>query len=566
MPDLEAEVEDGTEQENEIAEILTLLKHGHLSQQYGTPLSVDEYLSIVDALDQLNMLTLEEIVDHVQEEDPEKEEGEAEEDDIAAAIKVPSEAEVLKSLVQVKIWARYRGGEVGAQMLRSILKLQKQARRVEQINMKQTTISDFFKPATTTGLPSASSPPARSISEVVVLQDDDVEILLRPRRISHDSGLINAWSESEDGDDDNDEEAGDDSRIEDNDDPQRGASDGQANASASRGRSENDGLLNGRRKPKRASTQTRIRQAQKHRTRGEATVVDAVLMLLKSFVGTGILFLGKAFFNGGILFSVVVLCSIALISLASFLLLVKANLKVPASFGEMGGILYGPKMRSAILTSIVLSQLGFVAAYTVFVAQNLQAFILAVTHCKTLVPIGYLVFGQCLVFLPLSLIRRIAKLSGTALIANISILVGIIYLFQFEIRQLATKGVADVKLFNSQTFPLLIGTAVFTFEGVGLVIPITEAMREPERFPGVLTSVMLGTMVLFSSAGVLGYAAFGNKVQTVVISNLPQNSRFVQALQCIYSIAILLSAPLQLFPAVSILERGIFTDKSGRHK
>ncbi|KAK0550838.1 hypothetical protein OC846_003499 [Tilletia horrida] len=387
----------------------------------------------------------------------------------------------------------------------------------------------------------------------------------RPRRISHDSGLINAWSESEDGDDDNDEEAGDDSRIEDNDDPQGGASDGQANASASRGRSENDGLLNGRRKPKRASTQTRIRQAQKYRTRGEATVVDAVLMLLKSFVGTGILFLGKAFFNGGILFSVVVLCSIALISLASFLLLVKANLKVPASFGEMGGILYGPKMRSAILTSIVLSQLGFVAAYTVFVAQNLQAFILAVTHCKTLVPIGYLVFGQCLVFLPLSLIRRIAKLSGTALIANISILVGIIYLFQFEIRQLATKGVADVKLFNSHTFPLLIGTAVFTFEGVGLVIPITEAMREPERFPGVLTSVMLGTMVLFSSAGVLGYAAFGNKVQTVVISNLPQNSRFVQALQCIYSIAILLSAPLQLFPAVSILERGIFTDKSGRH-
>ncbi|KAK0543797.1 hypothetical protein OC845_005944 [Tilletia horrida] len=155
MPDLEAEVEDRTEQENEIAEILTLLKHGHVSQQYGTSLSVDEYLSIGNALDQLNMLTLEEIVDHVQEGDPEKEEGEVEEDDIAAAIKFLSEADVLKSLAQ----------------------LQKEARRVEQINMKQTTISDFFKPATTTGLPSASSPPARSISEVIVLDDDVVEIL-----------------------------------------------------------------------------------------------------------------------------------------------------------------------------------------------------------------------------------------------------------------------------------------------------------------------------------------------------------------------------------------------------
>jgi len=376
-----------------------------------------------------------------------------------------------------------------------------------------------------------------------------------PRHISRDSGLNNAWSESEE----DDEEDRDGDEAGEDDDDEAGPSNGDHSRSA-----ENDPLLS-QRKPRRANTQARIRQAQKHQTRGDATVVDAVLMLLKSFVGTGILFLGKAFFNGGLLFSVFVLCAVAIISLASFLLLVKANLKVPASFGEMGGILYGPKMRSAILSSIVLSQLGFVAAYTVFVAQNLQAFILSVSQCKTLVPIGYLVMAQCLVFLPLSLVRRIAKLSGTALIANASILVGLVYLFQFEIRQLATHGLADVKMFNSKSFPLLIGTAVFTFEGVGLVIPITEAMREPERFPAVLTSVMLGTMVLFSSAGVLGYAAFGSKIQTVVIANLPQESHFVQALQCIYSIAILLSAPLQLFPAVSILERGIFTDKSGRH-
>ncbi|KAE8213591.1 hypothetical protein CF319_g5200 [Tilletia indica] len=379
-----------------------------------------------------------------------------------------------------------------------------------------------------------------------------------PRPVSHDAGIINAWSESEDGDD----EDGDDEEEEEDEDDQSTIDGG--NTGEGQPRSERDPLLVGR-KPRRADTQARIRQAQKHATRGDATVIDAVLMLLKSFVGTGILFLGKAFFNGGLLFSVIILCIVAMVSLASFLLLVKANLKVPASFGEMGGILYGSKMRIAILSSIVLSQLGFVAAYTVFVAQNLQAFILAVTHCKTLVPIVYLIFGQCVVFLPLSLIRRIAKLSGTALIANVSILVGIIYLFQFEIRQLATQGMAEVKMFNSKTFPLLIGTAVFTFEGVGLVIPITEAMREPERFPAVLTSVMLGTMVLFSSAGVLAYATFGSKVQTVVISNLPQESRFVQALQCIYSLAILLSAPLQLFPAVSILERGIFTNKSGRH-
>nr|CDI53787.1 related to AVT3-Vacuolar transporter, involved in amino acid efflux from the vacuole [Melanopsichium pennsylvanicum 4] len=307
-----------------------------------------------------------------------------------------------------------------------------------------------------------------------------------------------------------------------------------------------------------------MRKASKERRRGEASVLDAVMMLLKSFVGTGVLFLGKAFYNGGLLFSTITLCSVAIISLVSFLLLVKTNLNCPGSFGDMGGILFGPRMRFAILASIVLSQLGFVAAYTVFVAQNMQAFVLAVTHCKTLVPIWALILAQMAVFLPLSLIRRIAKLSTTALIADVFILFGIVYLYWYEIGKVANQGLADVVMFNSKDFPLFIGTAVFTFEGIGLVIPITESMKEPEKFPRALTGVMAGVMVLFASAGALSYMAFGSEIQTVVITNLPQNSRFVQAMQFLYSIAILLSTPLQLFPALAVLEKGIFT-KSGKY-
>ena len=39
---------------------------------------------------------------------------------------------------------------------------------------------------------------------------------------------------------------------------------------------------------------------------------------------------------------------------------------------DIGGTLYGPWMRYAILFSIAISQIGFVTAYTIFVAQNLQ--------------------------------------------------------------------------------------------------------------------------------------------------------------------------------------------------
>lgn len=43
-------------------------------------------------------------------------------------------------------------------------------------------------------------------------------------------------------------------------------------------------------------------------------------------------------------------------------------------------------------------------------------------------------------------------------------------------------------------------TAVFSFEGIGLVIPITDAMKEPRKFPKVLSGVML---FLMGSFGVL---------------------------------------------------------------
>ncbi|EGG10856.1 uncharacterized protein MELLADRAFT_41988 [Melampsora larici-populina 98AG31] len=317
-------------------------------------------------------------------------------------------------------------------------------------------------------------------------------------------------------------------------------------------------------KSNRKVSDQRSRPINSRRSSGDATVTQAVLMLLKSLVGTGVLFLAKAFSNGGMLFSVLTLVFISMISTYSFVLLVRTRLQIPGGFGEIGGILYGPWCRWAILSSLVISQLGFVAAYTIFIAQNLQAFVLAITNCKLLIPIYVLIFGQLIAYLPLSMIRNIQKLSGTALIADVFILIGLVYVFGYEINLMATVGVAPIQAFNPDSFPLLIGTAVFAFEGIGLVIPITESMKQPEKFPKVLTGVMVGLTFLFAGAGALGYAAFGSDVQTVVIVNLPQEDKMVNAVQFLYSMAIMLSTPLQLFPAVRIMENGLFST-SGKY-
>ena len=301
-------------------------------------------------------------------------------------------------------------------------------------------------------------------------------------------------------------------------------------------------------------------------TQGQNTPWGAALLLLKSFVGTGVLFLPRAFLNGGMLFSSLVLLGVSLLSYYCFILLVNTRLRVNGSFGEIGGILYGPVMRNLILGSIVLSQIGFVAAYIVFTSENLQAFIIAVSHCATKIDIKFMVLMQLILFLPLSLIRDISKLGFTALIADAFIMLGLIYLYYFDISTIiSNKGPADIIPFNPNSWTLFIGTAIFTFEGIGLIVPIQESMRNPQKFPPVLAVVMVIITIIFTSMGALSYAAFGSKTKTVVLLNLPQDNKFVNGVQFLYSLAILLSTPLQLFPAIRILETGIFTAKSGKN-
>lgn len=306
------------------------------------------------------------------------------------------------------------------------------------------------------------------------------------------------------------------------------------------------------------------RRRRKEKHAGKGSPGGAALLLLKSFVGTGVLFLPRAFLNGGMLFSNLVLLLISGLSFWCFILLVQTRLKVHASFGDMGGRIYGPVFKGLINFSLVISQVGFASAYIVFVSENLQAFILAVSKCRTYIDIKYIILMQMVVFLPLSLYRNINNIQKLALAADVFIALGLVYLYYYGIRTIAEEGVADIVSFNKSSWTLFIGTAIFTFEGIGLIIPIQSGMANPEKFPKVLGSIMVIITVVFVSMGALAYAAFGSKTNTVIISNLPQDDKMVNAVQFIYSLAILLSTPLQIYPAIEITSQQLFS-RTGKY-
>lgn len=299
------------------------------------------------------------------------------------------------------------------------------------------------------------------------------------------------------------------------------------------------------------------------RPRGTASVLKSFLILLKGFVGTGILFLPKAFFNGGLLFSILTLLFFGILSYWCYLSLVQSKIAAKVvSFGDIGYKLYGTWMRELILFSIVLSQIGFVAAYMVFTSENLHAFVKNIFNVD--IPLNILVCLEILIFIPLSMIRNITKLSLAALLANAFILFGLCVIIYYTSLELISEGIGpNIVLFNKNSFSLFIGVAIFAFEGIGLIIPVQESMLNPEKFPLVLLLVITCCSTLFILVGTLCYSTFGDQVQTVIILNLPQTSIMVNSVQFFYALLILLSAPLQLFPAIKIIENKVF-EKSGK--
>ncbi|KAG7195038.1 uncharacterized protein KQ657_004151 [Scheffersomyces spartinae] len=302
---------------------------------------------------------------------------------------------------------------------------------------------------------------------------------------------------------------------------------------------------------------------------GTATDNKAYFLLLKAFVGTGVLFLPKAFSNGGLLFSTLTLFFFGILSYWCYLILVYAKIATKvSSFAEIGYKLYGRWLQQLILSSIILSQIGFVAAYIVFTGENFRAFVSNVSSYKVEdLKIEWFVVFQVLVLIPLSLIRDITKLLLAALLANVFIMFGLLTIIYYVGLDLVVYSLGDdiEYLFNSEKFSLFIGVAIFAFEGIGLIIPIQESMIKPNHFPVVLFKVVATISLIFIFIGSLGYLTYGNDIKTVIILNLPQDSLLIIMVQLLYAFAILLSTPIQLFPAIRLTELKLFPKlKSGK--
>jgi amino acid permease len=160
---------------------------------------------------------------------------------------------------------------------------------------------------------------------------------------------------------------------------------------------------------------------------------------------------------------------IASICLVAFQILVKSQQAVGGSYGDVAQKLYGPWLRYTIQFFLCLSQMGFVASYLIFISENLGLAVGTLSNCTSPIESKYYIWMVLIIIIPITWVRKIARLSWLAIVADIFILFGLISVLYFTSSQIATQGPGpNIRMINTSDFALMIGTAVFSFEGIGM--------------------------------------------------------------------------------------------------
>ncbi|KAL0605329.1 Proton-coupled amino acid transporter 3 [Plecturocebus cupreus] len=316
---------------------------------------------------------------------------------------------------------------------------------------------------------------------------------------------------------------------------------------------------------------------------GEAglSMMQTLIHLLKCNIGTGLLGLPLAIKNAGLLVGPVSLLATGVLTVHCMVILLNCAHhlsqrlhKTFVNYGEatMYSLETCPNAwlrthavwgRYTVSFLLIITQLGFCSVYFMFMAGSLQQMVeeahVTSNICQpreilVLTPILDTRFYM-LTILPflilLVFIKNLKVLSIFSTLANITTLGSMALIFEYIMQGIPHPS--DLPLMaNWKSFLLFFGTAIFTFEGVGMVLPLKNQMKHPQQFSFVLYLGMSIVIVLYICLGTLGYMKFGSDTQASITLNLP-NCWLYQSVKLMYSTGIFFTYALQFHVPAEII-------------
>nr|CAD7393740.1 unnamed protein product [Timema cristinae] len=154
----------------------------------------------------------------------------------------------------------------------------------------------------------------------------------------------------------------------------------------------------------------------------------------------------------------------------------------------------------------------------------------------------------------LGLIRNLRYLVPFSTLANLFIVGGFAITLYYLFTDIPSPDERNYSG-SPEGLPIFFSTVIFAMEGIGVVMPLENSMKNPGHFlgcPGVLNVTMTVVVLLFGVMGFVGYLKFGENTRASITLNLPTENILAQTAKLLISASILLTFGLQFFVPTDI--------------
>ncbi|XP_077291983.1 proton-coupled amino acid transporter-like protein acs [Arctopsyche grandis] len=302
----------------------------------------------------------------------------------------------------------------------------------------------------------------------------------------------------------------------------------------------------------------------------------SLVHLLKSSLGSGILAMPNAIKNSGIVFGAVGTFIIGVVCTHCVHILVKIShelckeSKVPSmTFAETCGAAfkYGPKrlrcasngFRLFVDWALVATYIGAACVYVMLIAESFHD-VIGYHYPETnwdkrlycaIIMIPLILLGQ---------IRNLKYLVPFSALANVLLLITLAIIMSYIFADIPPTDDKEIYFTSAAKLPLFISTVIFAMEGIGVVMPVENDMKNPRRFlgcPGVLNISMSVVVTLYAIIGIFGYLKYGNLVNGNITSILEEGDIQAQVAKICIGLAILFTYGLQFYVPSDIIFKKI---------
>ncbi|XP_019868438.1 proton-coupled amino acid transporter-like protein pathetic [Aethina tumida] len=307
------------------------------------------------------------------------------------------------------------------------------------------------------------------------------------------------------------------------------------------------------------------------------TFGGALVHLIKSSLGTGILAIPRAFKSAGLVIGFIGTILIGLLCTYTIHLLVAASqemcrrTKKPSlGFAETAEavVKHGPKKiqgwsksaRNFVEIALLLTYYVGNAVYIVFIATSIKQLI---DYLEPSISDWSDRLYMLIIMVPLVLccqVRQLKHLVPFSFIANTAMVVAFAITLYYTFKEVKDVDLDKVDKFKDISgIPSFFSTVIFAMEGIGTVMPVENSMVKDKFIgcPGVLNSAMTVVVALYSIIGLFGYMAYGEATEATITKNLPIDEIPAQVAKLCISVAVFFTFMLQFYVPMDITWRKI---------